>query len=250
MTHAIDESRSVTYDGATTIGLHLLPDLLPLYEAAGFRVARVGERGTQRGLEAVRAREADVAGVMREISAAERAEPLRWALVGYDALGVFAHAANPVEGLTRAQLAAAFTGAARSWRDLGGPDLPLLAVTEVLAGGRGTVVEFQRLALGGAAYGPRREVEDAPDGLALVAREPGGLTVASMAMAVRGVRALAIDGVRPTADAVRAGAYLLGRPMYLVARADASPSAAALLDLALSAEGQRVVAKKFTPARG
>jgi ABC-type Fe3+ transport system substrate-binding protein len=37
--------------------------------------------------------------------------------------------------------------------------------------------------------------------------------------------------------------------MYLVARADASPAAAALLDLALSAEGQRVVARKFTPAR-
>jgi phosphate transport system substrate-binding protein len=151
VTHAIDESRSLTYDGATTIGLHLLPDLLPLYEAAGFHVARVGERGTQRGLDAVRAREADVAGVMREISAAERAEPLRWALVGYDALGVFVHASNPVAGLTQAQLAAAFTGAARSWRDLGGADLPVVPVTEVLAGGRGTVVEFRRIALGGAA---------------------------------------------------------------------------------------------------
>jgi phosphate transport system substrate-binding protein len=226
-----------------------LPDLLPLYARDGWRVARVDGRGTQRGLEAVRAGEADVAGVMREISAAERAEPLRWALVGYDALGVFVQAKSPVRDLTRGQLEAAFTGRARSWRDLGGPDVPVIAVTEVEAGGRGTVVEFRRIGLRGAPYGPRREVEDAPDGLRLVAGEAGGITVASMAMACPGVRAVAIDGVGPTAEAVRAGAYLLGRPMYLVARADASSAAAALLDLALSAEGQAVVARKFTPAR-
>lgn len=93
----------IRYDGATTIGLHLLPELLPLYERAGHGVSHVGERGTNRGLDAVRAGEVDVAGVMREISASERAEPLRWALVGYDALGVFVHAANPVRSLTRAQ---------------------------------------------------------------------------------------------------------------------------------------------------
>ena len=70
-----------------------------------------------------------------------------------------------------------------------------------------------------------------------------------MSMAVEGVRAVAIDGVEPSAAQVRAGVYALGRPMYLVARAPASPEADALLDLALSAAGQAIVGKKFTPAR-
>jgi phosphate transport system substrate-binding protein len=238
-----------SYDGATTIGLQLLPDLLPLYEARGFGLSRVGERGTARGLEAVRAGEADVAGVMREITADERAESLRWALVGYDALGVYVHGRNPVRGLGRAQLRGIFTGAIRSWAEVGGPDLPVLPVTEVKTGGRGTVVELRRIVLEGADYGATRELEDAPDCVRLVAGEPGGITVASTSMAQAGVRALAVEGVEPSAASVRAGAYLLGRPMYLVTRAAAGEAAAALLDLALSPQGQAVVGRKFTPAR-
>ncbi|HTN53585.1 MAG TPA: substrate-binding domain-containing protein [Anaeromyxobacter sp.] len=240
---------SIRYDGATTIGLNLLPDLVPLYRQLGYGLSYVGERGTNPGLEAVRAGEVDVAGVMREITAAERAEPLRWALIGHDALGVFVHPSNPVLSLDRAQLKGIFTGAVRSWDAVGGPARPILPLSEKRAGGRGTVVEFRRLVLEGADYGPVRELEDAPDCVKEVAAEPGGITVASTSMAIPGVRTLAVEGVAPTPEQVRARAYALGRPMYLVARAAASTAAAALLDLALSDAGQAIVARKFTPAR-
>ena len=85
--------------------------------------------------------------------------------------------------------------------------------------------------------------------LRIVAAEPGAVTAASMSMALPGLRAVAIDGVEPSAASVRSGTYLLGRPMYLVARAAASEAARKLLELALSDAGQAVVAKKFTPAR-
>jgi len=236
------------YDGATTIGRHLLPDLIPLYERAGYAVSHLGERGTNRGLDAVRAGEVDVAGVMREQSAEERAEPLRWALIGYDALGVFVNEANPVRELSLAQLKGIFTGALRRWAAIGGAEAEVSPVTELRSGGRGTVLEFRRLVLGGADYGQVREFEDAPDCLRWVAGHLGGIAAASMSMAVDGVRALSIDGVEPTAAQVRAGRYPLGRPMYLVARAPAPEAASALLDLALSEAGQAVVARRFTPA--
>jgi ABC-type phosphate transport system substrate-binding protein len=69
-----------------------------------------------------------------------------------------------------------------------------------------------------------------------------------MSMAIPGVRALAIDGVDPTAAAVRAGAYPLGRPMYLVARSPAAPAVEALLAVVRSPEGQAIVGRRFTPA--
>ncbi|HEX9241459.1 MAG TPA: substrate-binding domain-containing protein [Anaeromyxobacter sp.] len=238
----------LTYDGATTIGLHLLPDLAALLERAGLRFGAVGGRGTNPGLEAARRREIDVAGVLRELTAAEKAE-LRWELVGHDALGVFVSDANPVHGLTRAQLKGVFTGAIRSWRELGGADAPVVPVTEVKTGGRGTVLELRRIALGGAEYGATVEYEDAPDCLVHVARDPGAVTAASMSMAIPGVRALAIDGVAPTTEGVRGGAYLLGRPMYLVAARPASPAVEALLEAARSPEAQAIVARRFTPAR-
>jgi len=241
-------STPVTYDGATTIGFHLLPDVAPLYERLGHRFGTIGERGTNKGLEAARAGAVDVAGVMRELTAPEKAE-LRWALIGHDALGIFVAGANPVRGLSRAQLKGVFTGAIQSWKPLGGGGGPVVPVTEIRSGGRGTVLELRRLALDGDEYGATKEYEDAPDCLRHVASDPGAITAASMSMAIPGVRAIAIDGVEPTASNVRAGAYLLGRPMYLVSRAPASPAVEALLALLLSPEGQAVVGRKFTPAR-
>jgi phosphate transport system substrate-binding protein len=238
----------VTYDGATTIGLHLLPEIAPLLERLGHRFGSIGERGTNKGLEAARAGQVDVAGVVRELTAPERAE-LRWALIGHDALGVFVPAGSRVRGLSRAQLRGIFTGAVRSWREVGGDDLPVVPVTELKTGGRGTVQELRRLALDGEEYGPTVEYDDAPDCLRHLLSDPGAITAASMSMAIPGVRAIAIDGVEPTAPNVRARTYLLGRPMYLVARAPASPAVEALLTLLLSAEGQAVVGRRFTPAR-
>ena len=238
----------VRYDGATTIGFHLLPDVMPLYERAGWRIGSVGDRGTNPGLEAVRAGAADVAGVMRELTAAEKAE-LRWELIGHDALGLFVAEANPVRDLSAAQLKGIFTGTIRSWKQLGGTDVAVVPVTERKAGGRGTVLELRRLALGGADFGETVEYEDAPDCLRHVASDATAVTAASMAMAIPGVRALALGGVAPTAANVRAGTYPLGRPMYLIARRGASPAAEALLALVVSAEGQAVVARRFTPAR-
>jgi phosphate transport system substrate-binding protein len=238
----------LSYDGGTTIGLHLLPDLAPLLARVGLSFGSIAGRGTNAGLEAARRREIDVAGVLRELTAAEKAE-LRWALIGHDALGVFVAEAIPVRSVTRGQLKGIFTGAARSWRELGGPDAPVVAVTEVKTGGRGTVQELKRIALGGAEYGPTVEYEDAPDCLVHVARDPVAVTAASMSMAIPGVRALAIDGVPPTTEHIRSGAYLLGRPMYLVAAKPAAPAVEALLDAVLSPDAQSIVARRFTPAR-
>jgi phosphate transport system substrate-binding protein len=239
---------AITYDGATTIGLHLLPDLASLLERQGLRFGAIGDRGTNRGLDAARAGQVDVAGVMRELTQDEKGG-LRWALVGHDALGLFVSERNPVRGLSLAQARAVFAGGLRSWRELGGPDAPVVPVTEVKTGGRGTVLELKRLVLGGGEFGATREHEDAPDCLRDVASDPDAVTAASMSMAIPGVRALAIDGAEPTAANVRAGRYPLGRPMYLVARPPAPERVEALLALVLSAEGQAVVARKFTPAR-
>jgi len=237
----------LSYEGATTIGLHLLPDLAPLLVRHGLRLGSIGERGSNPGLQAARDGQADVAGVLRELSGPEKAE-LRWALIGHDALGIFVSEENPLRSLTRAQLKAIFQGAVRDWAEVGGAAGPVVPVTEFQAGGRGTVQELRRLALGGEPFGPTREYDDAPDCLRHVAGDRGAVTAASMSMAIPGVRAVAIDGVAPTAASVRTGTYPLGRPMYLVARAPGAAAVEAFLGVVLSPEGQAVVGRRFTPA--
>ena len=67
-------------------------------------------------------------------------------------------------------------------------------------------------------------------------------------MAIPGVRALAVDGAHPDTAGVRSGAYLLGRPMYLVAARPAPAPVEALLAAVRSPEAQAIVARRFTPA--
>jgi phosphate transport system substrate-binding protein len=238
------------YDGSTTISSRILPALGPALRARGGAPLRIERGGTGVGLRRVLAGEVDVAGVSRSLTAAELAHKPYFQIIGYDGLAVFVNEANPVRDLTRAQLRAAFTGAADSWRDLGGKPVKIVPCTERLDSERATVEAFRDLALGGVAYGKVIEREDPSDCLALVAREPGGIAAASRAYAAPGARAVTVDGLAPLPAHVRASRYALTRPLLLVAREPPRGAVADLFDLALSPEGQAAIAGAgFVPAR-
>ncbi len=238
------------YDGATTISSRILPAVAPAFRAKAGIPLRIERSGAGVGLRRVFAGEVDVAGVSRSLSAAELARKPYFQIIGYDALAVYVNEANPVRELSRAQLKAIFTGAAASWKQLGGKATPILPCTERLDSERATLDAFRTLAMGGAAYGKVMEREDPADCLALVAREPGGIAAATAAYAIPGVRIVAVDGLDPLPVYVRASRYPLTRPLVLVAREPPRGPLAALFELVLSPEGQAAVANAgFVPAR-
>jgi phosphate transport system substrate-binding protein len=243
--------RAVVYDGATSIGRQILPQAAAAFRARTGVPVDVRGSGTGKGLAAALAGDADVAGVARSLTTEELARRPYFQIVGYDALGVWVNAANPVASLTRKQLEALFTGKAASWRDVGGKAVPVVACTEFRTSRRATVEAFQAMALEGAGYAAAvKELDDPADCLRLVAREPGGVAPATMAYALPGVRAVPIDGVEPTPANVRASTYLLTRPLLLVAREPPSGAVRDFFDFMLSPEGQAIVARAgFVPAR-
>ncbi len=240
----------IRYDGATTISGRILPAIAPALKARTGVPLRIERSGAGVGLRRVLAGEVDVAGVSRSLTAAELARKPYFQIIGYDAIAVYVNEANPVRDLTRAQLKAAFTGSAASWRELGGKARKILPCTERLDSERATLDAFRTLALGGAAYGKVTELEDPADCLAFVAREPGAIAAASVAYAVPGVRVVTVDGLEPLPVHVRASRYPLTRPLVLVAREPPQGALAALFELALSPEGQAAIANAgFVPAR-
>jgi phosphate transport system substrate-binding protein len=242
--------RPLTYDGATSISNRIWPLALPALERRTGTRVRVERSGAGRGLRAMFAGQADVAGLARALTAEERARQPFAAVIGYDALGVWVHESNPIRGLTRAQLKDLFSGKITNWRQLGGRDRPVVACTEHLLSERATLEAFRQLALGGGAFGPVRELEDPSDCLRLVAGEPGGVTPATVAYAIPGVRALTIDGLDPIPANVRASTYLLTRPLLLVTREPPTGQLKELFDFMVSAEGQALVAEAgFVAAR-
>jgi phosphate transport system substrate-binding protein len=243
-------AEDITYDGATTIGGRIVKEVAPAFQAkTGVRLAEIRMNGAGKGLQAAMAGQVSLAGVSRSLTSEELKARPYFQIIGYDALGVFVNEKNPVKALSKAQLKAIYTGKVKSWKDVGGPDLPIVACSEGLKSGRATVETFKNAALDGAAYGPVKELDDAADCVKLVASTPGALAPATLAYAQPGVRALPLDGVTPTQDEVRAGTYLLSRPLLLVAKARPTGGVKAFFAYVLSAEGQQVVKKSFVSVR-
>jgi phosphate transport system substrate-binding protein len=239
----------IVYDGATSMGGTVVRDVAAAFRERTGVTLRIERSGTGKGLEAALAGRVDVAGVARSLAPEELAERPYFQIVGYDALAVFVHEKNPIRGLTLAQARALFTGEARSWRDVGGPARPVLPCTEHVDSGRATVDAFRAMALEGRPFGPVHQLEDPADCLDWLASQPGGVTVATVALSRPGVRVVPLDGLEPTPENVRASRYPITRPLLLVSRSAPEGAVRALFDFFLSPEGQAIVARNgFVPA--
>lgn len=241
---------TLTYDGATSISAHVLDEAIPAFErATGLRFDKVDRSGGGKGLERLFAGEVTIAGVARRLTPEELRRQPHFQIIGYDALGVFVHSGNPVRGLSKAQLKAIFTGAIVNWKDVGGPNLPIVTCTEPLRSGRNTLTVFQSVILDDAPFAPGQEAPDPADCLTLVAATPGAVSFATVAYAIPGTRAIAVEGVLPSPSAVLDSSYILSRPLILVTRTQPSSAALRFFEFMLSREGQAIVGRKFIPVR-
>jgi phosphate transport system substrate-binding protein len=240
----------LTYDGATSISNRILPLALPAFEKKSGFTLKVERSGGGKGLKAMFAGFADVAGLSRVLSPEERSRKPTVAIIGYDALGVWVNDQNPIRGLTRDQLKGIFTGKITNWKQLGGKDRAVVACTEHLLSERSTLEAFRQLALDGAPYAGVKELEDPSDCLKLVATDPDAITAATTAYAIAGIRPIAIDGVAPDQQHIRNSTYPLTRPLLLVTREPPVGPLREFIEFMVSPEGQALVAQAgFVAAR-
>ena len=243
-------ARTLSYEGATTIGTNVMPEAAALFRArTGVTFSCIGGAGADAGFKAAVEGRATFGGVARELTDEEKARVGGYEVIGFDVMGVFVNVENAVEGLTRAELKEIFTGRATSWKEFKGPDRTITVYSERLSGGRATVKAFKDMVLGGEQYGPVKEREDATDCLRDVATDNGGITASSMSFAIPGIRALPVDGSAPTRGAVQRGAYPLKRPLILVTKDVPTGDTKAFLAFMLASEAQAIVARKFVPAK-
>jgi phosphate transport system substrate-binding protein len=243
-------AHTLSYEGATTIGMNIMPKATELFAAqTGVTFSYIGGAGADAGFKAAVEGRATFGGVARELTVDERACVGGYEVIGYDVMGVFVNAENSMKSLTRAQLKEIFTGRVTNWNQFEGPTRVVTVYSEKLSGGRATVKAFKDMVLGGEKYGPLKELEDATDCIRDVATDAGGITASSMSFAIPGVTALSVDGALPTRDAVQSGAYPLKRPLILVTKDMPAGDMKAFLDFMLTSEAQAIIGKKFVPVK-
>jgi phosphate transport system substrate-binding protein len=238
----------LTYAGSGTLSDTVLPPLAESFKRhGGVPLTYEGYVGSTAGFTSVMQGQVMLAGVARALKSSEKAQHPYYVIVGYDALAIYVHPDNPVASLSRTQLKDLFTGKVRSWKEVGGADVPVELVSIKLATGAGTADFFREKILEGASFARTHEIAEVPDVVAYVAAHPRSIAFGSLSVPPQGVRVVQLEGIAPTADTVRTADYLLSRPLVLATREVPEGPLQAFLDHVMSPEGQAIIARSFVP---
>jgi phosphate transport system substrate-binding protein len=113
----------------------------------------------------------------------------------------------PISSLTSQQIIDIFsTGTLRNWKELDGPDLPIVPVVRPATSG--TRATFSKYVLGGLSeHGQLLTTDSSTQVRDTVAHTPGAIGYLSQSVLDNSVRSIAIDGQMATAEGITSGHY-------------------------------------------
>jgi ABC-type phosphate transport system substrate-binding protein len=145
-----------------------------------------------------------------------------WAApIGQDGIAIIVHPSIPIAALSVDDLRRLFQGQIVSWSELGGPDLPVIIVSQEK--GADTRLVFDSLVMGErrTTLGARLALSG-QSMVELVSSEPGAVGYVSMAYLTPQVRAVAValqgEAVPLTRETVNRKTYPLNTPIWVVGR--------------------------------
>jgi phosphate transport system substrate-binding protein len=195
---------------------------------------------SNKGLTNLAAGAIDIAGVSRELNAAEKAQGLVDVPIIQDKIAIVVGKNNAfVAGLTSAQVAKIFAGEIRNWSEVGGKSLPIRPILRPIDSG--THQSFQDLGLQEKSFGSGGNFKvlerDATTPL-LQALGNDGIGYATYAQVANQttVRTVAIDGATPEITS-----YPYKRTLAYVYKNPPNDAVKAFLGFVTSSEGQQLI---------
>jgi phosphate transport system substrate-binding protein len=215
----------------------LLRDIGKRFEAehADVRVD-VQAGGSTRGVSDARSGLADIGMVARSLKPDEAM--LHATPIALDAVCIIVHRTNQVQALSDDQIVRMYTRSVSNWKEVGGPDLPIVLVH--MTDGRALLDLFlDHFKLRSTQIRADALIQDSEQGLQAVASRKGAIAYVSCSRAEAvsanmPIRSLPSGGITPTTEHVRDGTYPLSRPLQLVTRETPKGLAAEFIDFARS----------------
>lgn len=228
--------RNLVLTGSTAM-VPLLRDMGKRFESGhpGVRVD-VQASGSSRGVSDARQGLADIGMVARSLKPEEAM--LHASPIALDAVCIVVNRANPVEALSDDQIVRMYTRGVSNWKEVGGPDLPIVLVH--MTDGRALLDLFlDHFKLRSTQIRADALIQDSEQGIQAVASRQGAIGYVSCGRAEAihenmPVRSLPSGGITPTTEHIRDGTYPLSRPLQLVTRETPKGLAAEFIDFARS----------------
>ncbi len=166
--------------------------------------------------------------------------PLKAHLFATEGLILIVNSRNPVDELSSTQLRSIFSGRVADWREVGGKVGDILVISREDGSDdrrafETLVMDGQPVTLGAVVMPGSADVAE------YVAGHPNAIGYAALYSMSPEVKAIAIDGVRPTYESVLDSSYPLWRHLALLTRDPAERPVQDFLTFVLSEAGQRIV---------
>jgi phosphate transport system substrate-binding protein len=178
----------VRVHGATTVTFGLMKPHKDVIEKKARVALTILPSSTTRGLTDLAAGRADIAMLAEPLETAAasinekqpgsiKMEDLAGAHVGNAYVQFIVHPSNPMQSLSKAQLAGLFSGRIKKWSEISGADLPVLLIGEPTSSPHKLIAEAL-----GISYPPDlRVVQNTNQTAVIVAQVPGALSYISTA---------------------------------------------------------------------
>jgi phosphate transport system substrate-binding protein len=166
--------------------------------------------------------------------------------IGQDGIALITHPQNRIDGLTSEQLRSIYLGHVARWSEIGGIDSPLIILSR--EDGSSTRAEFEKLLLGERLTTQSAQI--APSSAAMVrsvAQTPNSIGYVSMSYLDASVKALSIDGVKPTLTTVYDNTYPLRSNLYVVGLSEPQNVYRDFIGWIQTPEGQEIVGLHYAP---
>ena len=226
----------VRVNGSTTVlKLAIAPNKDTIEKLTGVPLVLVGN-GSSRGLKDIVTGNADiamlsaplptVATIVRKDVPTLDISDLRVFPIGEANAFLAVNKANPVKSVTAEQAQGLLSGKIANWKDVGGPDLPVVVVTEMPGGGTRTVVEILLMDGTPLAAG-HREMPNAPSVATVVGQLPAAIGIIST------------DNLLPTTSAIEVKGRKFPMLLALVTKGEPAGDIKKIVDAVAAAVGHK-----------
>jgi len=193
----------------------------------------------------------------REIDQAwEKGVRPRFFVVAVDGLSIIINEKNPLDKLTMSQVGAIYRGEIKNWKEVGGPDLPIVLYGR--QSNSGTYVFMQEHVLGNKNYSPdMREMNGNAQIVESILQDQAGIGYVGVGYILeggqvrKGLKVLNISKDEKSAAfspldkaAVDSGNYPVARPLFLATNGKPTQAIAGFLSFITGPEGQKVVERE------
>jgi phosphate transport system substrate-binding protein len=254
VSHGLAADQSVTIDGSTTVGPIVKAFAEHFKQVKGVNVT-VSESGSGNGAKSLINGVCDVASMSRFMKDTEFRAAIEKSVfpvahvVAFDGLVMVVHPSNPIQKLTIEQVRDIYSGKLTNWRELGGPDHPIVAISRDT--NSGTYETFAHMVMKEAKVATNIE-HVGSNGAARqnVRNTPGAIAYVGLGFVDRSLKPITVGEIPPTRRNIASGRYPLARPLYLFTDRypELGSATFSFVTFHLTKEGERIIqAKGFVP---